>query len=41
MIFYIFCLILHLFKELAKKAKMTCAELDLYMWYMKAGEVLK
>ncbi len=29
------------FKNLAKKLKMSCAELDLYMWYIKTGEVLK
>jgi N-glycosylase/DNA lyase len=29
------------FKMLAKKVNMSCAELDYYMWYMKAGEVLK
>lgn len=29
------------FKELAEDLKMSPAELDLYMWYMKAGEVLK
>jgi N-glycosylase/DNA lyase len=27
--------------DLAKAAKMTLGELDLYMWYMKTGEVLK
>lgn len=30
-----------IFQKLAKELNMTCAELDLYMWYMKAGEVLK
>jgi N-glycosylase/DNA lyase len=29
------------FKDLAAKAKMNLAELDLYMWYMRTGEVLK
>lgn len=29
------------FKKLAAKLKMSPAELDLYMWYMKTGEVLK
>ena len=29
------------FQKLAKKYQMSCAELDLYMWYLKAGEVLK
>ncbi len=29
------------FKQLAKELGMSCAELDLYMWYMKTGEVLK
>jgi len=29
------------FKQMAKKLGMSCAELDLYMWYMKTGEVLK
>ena len=29
------------FLELSKKAKMLPAELDMYMWYMKAGDVLK
>ena len=29
------------FNELAKKLKITPAELDLNMWYLKAGEVLK
>ncbi len=29
------------FFKLSKKAKMLPAELDLYMWYMKAGDVLK
>jgi len=29
------------FKNLAAKMKMSCAELDLYMWYLKAGDVLK
>ena len=29
------------FEELAKKLNMPIAELDLYMWYMKTGEVLK
>jgi len=30
-----------IFKKLTKKLNMSCAELDLYMWYMKAGKVLK
>lgn len=30
-----------IFQKLAKDINMSCAELDLYMWYMKAGEVLK
>ena len=29
------------FSKLAKKLNMSIAELDLYMWYMKTGEVLK
>ena len=29
------------FKKIASKLKMNAAELDLYMWYMKAGDVLK
>lgn len=29
------------FKNLASKLSMSPAELDLYMWYMKTGEVLK
>ncbi|MEM4261060.1 MAG: N-glycosylase/DNA lyase [Candidatus Woesearchaeota archaeon] len=29
------------FRELAKQLKMSESELDLYMWYMKTGEVLK
>lgn len=29
------------FKELASQLNMNLAELDLYMWYMKTGEVLK
>ena len=29
------------FKKIADKLKMSPAELDLYMWYMKTGEVLK
>ena len=29
------------FNKLAKKLKMNSAELDLYMWFMKTGEVLK
>jgi len=29
------------FKKIAKKAKMTCGELDMYMWYLKAGTVGK
>ncbi len=29
------------FRKLADKLDMSLAELDLYMWYMKAGEVLK
>jgi N-glycosylase/DNA lyase len=30
-----------LFKQLASKLGMSCAELDLYMWRMKTGKVLK
>ncbi len=30
-----------IFNGMAKKLKMSCAELDLYMWYMKTGKVLK
>ncbi|MFH1770148.1 MAG: N-glycosylase/DNA lyase [archaeon] len=29
------------FKELSDSVKMSMAELDLYMWYMKGGDVLK
>ncbi len=29
------------FLQLASKLRMSCAELDLYMWCMKTGEVLK
>ena len=29
------------FTKIAKKLGMSCAELDLYMWYLKTGEVLK
>ncbi len=29
------------FRKLADKLKMPLAELDLYMWYMKTGEILK
>lgn len=29
------------FQNLAKKLSMSAAELDLYMWYMKTGKVLK
>ena len=29
------------FEKLAKKYGISCAELDLYLWYMKTGEVLK
>jgi N-glycosylase/DNA lyase len=29
------------FKKLSGKLKMSCAELDLYMWYIKTGEILK
>jgi len=29
------------FSKIAEKTKMSLAELDLYMWYMKTGEVLK
>ncbi len=29
------------FKEIAKELNMSCAELDLYMWYIKTGKVLK
>jgi len=28
-------------KELAKKANLTLAELDLYLWYLETGKVLK
>lgn len=31
----------HKFRKLANKLGMSCAELDLYMWYMKTGFVLK
>ncbi len=30
-----------IFKEIASALKMSVAELDLYMWYLKTGEVLK
>ncbi len=30
-----------IFKNIAEIVNMSCAELDLYMWYMKTGEVLK
>ena len=30
-----------IFKKIADTLKMSCARLDLYMWYMKTGEVLK
>lgn len=30
-----------IFQQLAKKLNMSSAELDLYMWYMRTGEVLK
>ena len=30
-----------IFNKLAKQVKMVPAELDMYMWYMKTGEVLK
>jgi N-glycosylase/DNA lyase len=30
-----------IFKDMAKKAGMSMAELDMYMWYMKAKDVLK
>lgn len=30
-----------IFKKIAEIVNMSCAELDLYMWYMKTGEVLK
>lgn len=30
-----------LFREIAKRCCMSLAELDLYMWYIKTGEVLK
>ena len=30
-----------IFKKIADTLKMSCAELDLYMWYMKTGKVLK
>lgn len=29
------------FQKLAEELNMSCAELDLYMWFMKTGEVLK
>src|SRR3989344_109980 len=29
------------FKEICGEVKMSCAELDMYMWYLKTGEVLK
>jgi len=29
------------FRVLADKLEMSLAELDLYMWYMKTGEILK
>ncbi len=29
------------FEKIAKKMKMSCAELDLYMWFLKTGKVLK
>ena len=28
-------------KEIAKKTKTNLAELDLYLWYMETGKVLK
>ncbi len=31
----------NVFKEMARMNSMSCAELDFYMWYMKAGGVLK
>jgi N-glycosylase/DNA lyase len=30
-----------IFQKIAKELNMSCAELDLYMWYMKTGEILK
>jgi N-glycosylase/DNA lyase len=30
-----------IFKKLAKDLKMNCSELDLYMWYIKTGKILK
>ena len=30
-----------IFKNITKIVNMSCAELDLYMWYMRTGEVLK
>ena len=30
-----------IFKKITDTLKMSCAELDLYMWYMKTGKVLK
>ena len=30
-----------IFRVLADKLEMSLAELDLYMWYMKTGEILK
>jgi N-glycosylase/DNA lyase len=30
-----------IFKKIANTLKMSCAELDLYVWYMKTGKVLK
>ncbi len=29
------------FNKMAKKLKMNSAELDLYMWYVKTGKILK
>jgi N-glycosylase/DNA lyase len=31
----------NIFKKIADKLKMSMAELDMYMWYMKTGKVLK
>jgi N-glycosylase/DNA lyase len=29
------------FKRICDEVKMNCAELDMYMWYLKTGEILK
>ena len=31
----------NLLKEIAKKSNLSLAELDLYLWYMETGKVLK